>query len=81
MRTVARFRVVALLDDQRSVEAHVVIERATQLVTIRPHRRRKSWGPYYLGDLVSMMVRAEIRKDAAERAAKKRTRKVRRGRL
>lgn len=76
----SHFRVVALLEmASRPQIATVTIDRAANLFTVRPLRRRRVY-TLPLADVASMVVRGLIRAEVLERArAKKEARRARRG--
>lgn len=75
MSRVARFKVFGRLDRASgATSATVEIDRATNIVTVRPFRRRKTY-QMTLGELADWIcaqnIRAEIREKRAARAARK----------
>lgn len=73
----ARFQIVARLEHASvATSGTVTIDRATGVVEIRPHRRRRVYLTT-LAALASYAVRAELRAEEAERRKNRRRRRSR----
>lgn len=75
--SVAKFRLTGRFDG--AAGATLEIDRKTQLVTVRPLRRRAAAGPVPLEVLANVVISMDAKAKAAERAV--RSRKVKRGLL
>ena len=69
----ARFTVIGTFDMASKVQkATVEIDRDRNLVTVRPLRKRRVYGPVPLDTLAELLVRKQIAREVAERKAAKR---------